>query len=91
MSDAAVRLDGDVLRFSGRVDRAGVPALWCTLGRLRAEAKSANLADVEGVDSAGLALLSELATGGVRIEGSPPGLAELRDAYRLNDALGFGA
>ena len=90
-ADAAVRLDGDVLRFSGSVDRAAAPALWRVLAGFRDRAKTANLLDVARVDSAGLALLSELASGGVVIEGSPPGLAELRDAYRLDGALGFSA
>lgn len=88
---AAVRLDGDVLRLSGRVDRAAVPALWRALGPLRSGARSTDVSAVESVDSAGLALLSELAQGGVRIDGNPPGLVELRDAYRLNPALGFGS
>lgn len=87
--DAAVSLDGDVLRLAGRLDRAAVPSLWRRLEVLRGRARLVDLAEVERVDSAGLALLSELASGGVRIEGSPVGLSELRAAYRLDDALGF--
>ena len=86
---AAVRLDGEVLRFGGTLDRAAVPALWRALDGLRGRARVASLVDVLRVDSAGLALLAELAAGDVRIEGSPPGLAELRDAYRLDGSLGF--
>ena len=45
------------------------------------------------VDSAGLALLAELASklGSVALLGNPPGLAELQTAYRLDDQLGFAA
>jgi phospholipid transport system transporter-binding protein len=40
-----------------------------------------------------VALLAELAAlaGGVRIEGRPAGLEELRTAYRLQDDLSFAA
>ncbi|HVR82544.1 MAG TPA: anti-sigma B factor antagonist, partial [Luteimonas sp.] len=46
---------------------------------------------VSRVDSAGVALLAELADrcGGVKIDGLPSGLAELRAAYRLTPALAF--
>jgi phospholipid transport system transporter-binding protein len=50
-----------------------------------------DLGAVSSVDSAGLALLSELCarTGITRVSGDPPGLAELRAAYRLDNALAF--
>ena len=53
-----------------------------------------HLANLLFHDSAGLALLAELAStlgGGVILSGNPSGLAELRTAYRLDDQLGFAA
>ncbi|HEY4559562.1 MAG TPA: STAS domain-containing protein [Lysobacter sp.] len=91
MSGARVRRDGDVLKIDGRLDRAAVAASWRALQPLRAGAASVDLAGVEAVDSAGLALLAELAANGLRIDGEPAGLAELRAAYRLDGSLGFGA
>jgi phospholipid transport system transporter-binding protein len=47
---------------------------------------------VARVDSAGVALLAELATRSgttVVIDGTPPGLVELRAAYRLAPTLAF--
>jgi phospholipid transport system transporter-binding protein len=51
-----------------------------------------DLAAVTRVDSAGVALLAELSTRtgtAVAIDGMPPGLAELRAAYRLTPGLAF--
>jgi phospholipid transport system transporter-binding protein len=89
MSSLRVRRDGDVLHFDGRLDRAAVASTWRALQPLRAGAASIDLGGVESVDSAGLALLAELADGGLRIHGTPAGLAELREAYRLDASLGF--
>ena len=89
MSEVRVRRDGDVLLLDGRLDRAAVATTWRALQPLRAGAASVDLAGVTSVDSAGLALLAGLADGGVRIDGIPAGLAELREAYRLDAALGF--
>ena len=53
-----------------------------------------DLQAVTRIDSAGLALLAELAAragGGITVDGTPAGLAELRAAYRLDPALGFAA
>ena len=91
MNAARVRRDGDVLGIDGRLDRAAVAASWRALQPLRAGATSVDLAGVEAVDSAGLALLAELAANGLCIDGEPAGLAELRAAYRLDGSLGFGA
>ena len=91
MSAARVSRDGDVLKIDGRLDRAAVATSWRALQPLRAGAASVDLAGVEAVDSAGLALLAELAANGLRIDGEPAGLAELRAAYRLDGSLGFGA
>ncbi|WP_133480267.1 STAS domain-containing protein [Cognatilysobacter segetis] len=89
MSDVRVRRDGDVLHLDGRLDRAAVASAWRALQPLRAGAASVDLAGVDAVDSAGLALLAELAAGGLRIDGTPAGLTELRAAYRLDASLGF--
>jgi len=68
-----------------------VPALWRQCLALLDGARRFDLGAVEQVDSAGLAMLAELAAraGAVEVSGTPPGLAELRAAYRLDDALGF--
>jgi phospholipid transport system transporter-binding protein len=83
----------DALVFTGELDRAAVAALWPQARRQAAGATRLDLAAVTGIDSAGLALLAELAQGlpGVVVVGSPPGLAALRAAYRLQDNLAFAA
>jgi phospholipid transport system transporter-binding protein len=89
MSAVRVRRDGDVLHLDGRLDRAAVAATWRALQPLREGAAAVDLSAVDAVDSAGLALLAELASAGLRIDGNPAGLAELRAAYRLDASLGF--
>ncbi|HEY5850688.1 MAG TPA: STAS domain-containing protein [Lysobacter sp.] len=91
MTAATVRQDGDTLAFSGALERAAVASLWAQLRTLGPGLARLDLGAVSRVDSAGLALLSELCarTGIVRVSGDPPGLAELRAAYRLDDALAF--
>lgn len=87
---ASVRRDGDTLAFAGALSAAAVPALWSQVAGLRAGARGLDLSAVTGLDSAGLALLVELAGAGtLAVDGTPPGLAELRSAYRLTPALGF--
>jgi phospholipid transport system transporter-binding protein len=88
---ARVRRDGDAMVFEGTVDRAACAPLWAQARPLLAGAARINLASVERVDSAGLALLAELAAlGGIgTIDGVPEGLAELRAAYRLDPALAY--
>ena len=103
-SDAAtsVTRDGEALRFAGALVRDQVPALWRQASPLVAGARRFDLAGASRVDSAGVALLAELAAlaarggadrgglhAGVVIEGHPPGLAELRAAYRLKPDLDF--
>jgi phospholipid transport system transporter-binding protein len=87
----APRRDGDTLAFAGALTRARVPALWRPSVALIDGVRRFDLAAVEQVDSAGLAMLAGLAAraGKVEIAGTPPGLAELRAAYRLDDALAF--
>lgn len=91
MADATaqVRRDGDALVFSGALVRGSVASLWRRVQPLRSGASRLDLAAVERVDSAGLALLAELAEGGLEVVGEPTGLAELRGAYRLDHVLGF--
>ena len=83
----------DTLAFAGMLDRSAVAALWSQLQARMSGVRRFDLTAVAGVDSAGLALLAELAAlaGGVRIEGRPAGLEELRTAYRLQDDLSFAA
>jgi phospholipid transport system transporter-binding protein len=101
---ASVTRDGEALRFAGALVRDQVPALWRQALPLVGGARRFDLAGASRVDSAGVALLAELATlagrggggagdgvahPGVLIEGHPPGLAELRAAYRLKPDLDF--
>lgn len=87
---ASVRRDGETLAFAGVLSAAAVPALWSEVAGLRAGVRGLDLSAVTGLDSAGLALLVELSDAGrVTVDGTPPGLAELRSAYRLTPALGF--
>jgi phospholipid transport system transporter-binding protein len=94
-TEAAIRRDGDALVFSGAIDRAAAAALWALASRSLAGVQRIVLTNVTTVDSAGLALLAELAArlraAGTtpRIEGEPAGLAELRAAYRLTPGLDF--
>lgn len=91
-TDARVRAEGDALAFAGALDRPAVAALWPAALAAIGQARRFDLREVSHVDSAGLALLAELAQragGGIRVEGDPPGLAELRAAYRLDPALAF--
>ncbi|RZA31701.1 MAG: STAS domain-containing protein [Lysobacteraceae bacterium] len=94
-TEAGFEREGDALAFAGALDRAAATALWIPAGKSLAGAQRIVLTKVTSVDSAGLALLAELAGRlrgmGVepRIEGQPPGLAELRAAYRLGPGLEF--
>lgn len=93
-TDASVRRDGDALLFSGALDRPAVAALWSKALPLTSGAARFDLSAVGHVDSAGLALLAELATragGMVAVIGDPSNLAELRAAYRLASDLAFAA
>ncbi|ATD66580.1 anti-sigma B factor antagonist [Luteimonas chenhongjianii] len=86
----SVRRDGDALVFAGAIDAASVPALWSQAQACRAGAARLDLGAVTALDSAGLALLAELAgDGALAVDGTPPGLAELCRAYRLTPTLAF--
>lgn len=90
-SPATVTRAGDALAFAGALERAAVAALWPEALRLLPGTQRFDLAAVSSVDSAGLALLVELAqrNGGASVAGDPPGLDGLRRAYRLSPALSF--
>jgi len=88
---ASLQRDGERLRLSGTLDRASAIALWPQAGAALAGARVLDVAAVDAVDSAGLALLVALAERmqGTQVIGAPQGLAELLAAYRLTPALGF--
>lgn len=91
-TDARVERNGDALVFAGALDRPAVAALWPAALAALDQVRRFDLRAVSHVDSAGLALLTELAAregSTVALEGDPPGLAELRAAYRLAADLGF--
>lgn len=93
-SDASLRVDGDALVFAGALDRPAVAALWPIAIAAIGQARRFDLRTVSHVDSAGLALLTELAARrdyALGLEGDPPGLAELRAAYRLDAHLAYEA
>lgn len=88
---ATVTRDGEALVFRGALERAAVAALWRQAQSLRADMRRLDLTAVSHVDSAGLALLAELAGEGIAVIGAPEGLAELRAAYRLDERLAFAS
>jgi phospholipid transport system transporter-binding protein len=92
-SVAAVERAGDGLSFAGALLRADVAALWRQATAQLQGIRRFDLTAVTRVDSAGVALLAELADrcGGVVVDGTPAGLAELRAAYRLTPSLRFAA
>ena len=92
VDDARVERDGETLRFSGALLRAGCAALWRQSLPLLPGVRRFVLEDVTAVDSAGVALLAELAARadhGVTFDGAPEGLRLLRAAYRLGPTLAF--
>ncbi len=91
VDEASVRRDGDSLVFTGTLDRVATPALWKACMPLLTGITRLDLSTVSSVDSAGVALISELAarTGAATVDGDPIGLAELRRAYRLGPSLEF--
>jgi phospholipid transport system transporter-binding protein len=92
-NNAGLRRDGDALVFTGALLRDDVAGLWRQAAALDG-VRRFDLQAVTRIDSAGLALLAELAAragGGIAVDGTPAGLAELRAAYRLDPALGFAA
>ncbi len=94
---AQARLDQGTLHLSGTLDRGAVIALWPQLKTMATGVDALDLAAVTGVDSAGMALLAELAARArqngrtLAINGSPAGLTDLQAAYRLSADLDFNA
>ena len=90
---ASLERAGETLRFTGALLRDQVAVLWRQALPLTGGARRFDLTAVTRVDSAGVALLAELAAhaagSGLVIDGAPAGLAELRAAYRLQPDLGF--
>jgi phospholipid transport system transporter-binding protein len=91
---ASVARDGEALRFTGALLRGSVPGAWRAALPLVAGVRRFDLRGVPSVDSAGVALLAELAAraGGaaaMQVDGDPAGLAELCAAYRLQADLSF--
>jgi len=87
---ASITRKGPVLTFSGALTRAAVPSLWTAAQPLLDGVTQLDLSAVGQIDSGGLALLVELTTRAqLTINGAPPGLGELRAAYRLTPALRF--
>ena len=89
-----VRKD-DALVFSGVIYRAAATSLWTCALEIFDGTQRIVLTEVTSVDSAGLALLAELAARmracghDPHLEGQPPGLLELCTAYRLTPGLDF--
>lgn len=93
-TEAGVRRDGDALVFTGALTRGQVAALWRQALPLLDAVRRLDLRAVSRVDSAGLALLAELAArtpGHAAIAGEPVGLRELCAAYRLSPTLDYAA
>ena len=91
MSLTVTRKD-DALVLTGALVRASVAGAWKSAIASIAGVRRFDLTGVSVVDSAGVALLAELAAraaGGLAIEGTPQGLEELRAAYRLDPSLAF--
>lgn len=89
---STIALDGETLRFGGALVRDAVASLWARAPGRLGDVTRIDLTSVERIDSAGLALVSLLASrcgAGLRIDGSPQGFPELRAAYRLGDDLAF--
>lgn len=88
---ADLQRDGDRLRLAGTLNRSAATRLWPRANAAIAGARVLDVAAVEAVDSAGLALLVALAERiqGARVEGAPQGLADLLAAYRLTPELRF--
>ena len=88
---ALLRRDGEALVFAGVLTRDVVEALWRQALPQLSGVRRLDLGEVRSVDSAGLALLAELAAraDGAMVVGQPEGLGDLRAAYRLDESLAF--
>ena len=90
---AGVRRDGGALVFDGALVRPVVATLWPQALAVLDGVRRFDLRGVSRVDSAGVALLAELAARAQpeAIDGAPEGWAELCAAYRLDAGLRFAA
>lgn len=90
---ASVRREGERLVFSGALDRPACAAVWTQLQPMLPGVRTLDLAAISRLDSAGVALLAEVAARdpAVSLLGSPAGLDELRAAYRLDHRLAFAS
>ena len=91
-ADAGARVvrEGDALRFHGPVLREHVATLWLSAMPLLAGARTLDLAGVDALDSAGLALFGELMQRNATLQLAMPPPADLdalRQAYRLDARL----
>ncbi|WP_250064087.1 STAS domain-containing protein [Stenotrophomonas mori] len=95
--DASARVQDGTLHLTGTLDRAAATRLWPQLLGQAARLRHLDLGAVERVDSAGVALLAELAARiranghAATLSGSPAGLEELCAAYRLAPGLDYNA
>lgn len=96
-NSAQARLDGATLHLSGVLDRQAATLLWPQLQAFAGRYQQVDLTAVPQVDSAGVALLAELAARAraqgqtLAVHGTPEGFNELRAAYRLGADLDFQA
>ena len=87
-----MRREGEALVFDGALERAVVATLWPQALSSLAGSRRFDLRAVSHVDSAGLAMLAELAAradAGIAVDGAPAGLHALCEAYRLDASLGY--
>ena len=92
VDEAAVERSGEALVFSGALVRARCAGLWRQSLPLLPGARRFVLEGVTHADSAGIALLAELAAragDGIAFDGEPGEMRALRAAYRLGPTLGF--
>lgn len=89
----SLQRDAETLRFGGDLLTAGIRDAWARALPMLAGTRRFDVSGMGQVDSAGIALLAELAqrAGGVAIDGDPRGLSALRAAYRLTPTLGYAA
>ncbi|KAB7768771.1 STAS domain-containing protein [Xanthomonas maliensis] len=96
-SNSTVQRNGSTLVMTGVLDRAAVTAAWPQALAQLDGSTALDLSGVQRLDSAGVAMLAELAArlrgnnGSGQVVGTASGLDELRAAYRLSPTLDFQA
>ncbi|MCC4587824.1 STAS domain-containing protein [Xanthomonas sp. NCPPB 1067] len=95
-SNGAIQRSGDALVLTGVLDRAAVTAVWPQALAQLDGIRTLDLSGVQRLDSAGVAMLAELAarargTDAVAVVGGTSALDDLRAAYRLSPTLDFQA